>query len=188
MKQRLLKILNFPGMILLALLGLTLQSTLFNHPSLAFFQPDLLLFFILWVSIKREFIEGGILTLLFAYLVEIHSSAPQGFYFCTYMGIYLLARLLSQQFQITSRTNLAVVGILFSLIMRMTVLMILFFLNRAESVFMHTLQLLAPTVFSHSILIFVVFRILHRFDLWTLKNPESERRQERNFALDEEWV
>ncbi len=188
MKARLLKFSNFPGMLVIALLALTLQSTLFNHPSIAFFQPDFLIFFTLWVAIKRSFIEGGILTLCFGYLVELHSAAPQGFYLCTYMTIYLAARFLYQQFQISNGKVLALVGIVFAVFMRLLVLFILYLLNRSDNAWHHTLQLMAPTILSHSLLIFLTFKILQRFDNWTLKNPDAERHHERNFHLDGELV
>lgn len=173
---------------MIALFALTIQSTLFNHPSIAFFQPDFLIFFTLWVAIRREFIEGGILTLLFGYLVELHSAAPQGFFLCVYMSMYLLARFLYQQFQISNNKVLALVGIGFSVFMRLITLFILFLLNRSNNVVHHTLQLLAPTIMSHGILIFITFKVLNRFDNWTLKNPDAERHHERNFHLDEELV
>ncbi len=188
MKARLLKLSNFPGILIIALLALTIQSTLFNHPSIAFFQPDFLLFFTLWVAIRREFVEGGILTLLFGYLVEIHSAAPQGFFLCTYMAVYFIARFLYQQFQISSSKVLVLVGISFSIIMRLLILFILYLLNRSENAWHHTLQLLAPTILSHAILIVITFRVLQRFDNWTLKNPDAERHHERNFHLDEEFI
>src|ERR1035437_810875 len=134
MKARLLKLSNFPGMLVIALCALTLQSTLLYFPSIAFFQPDLLIFFVLWVAIKRSFIEGGILTLLFGYLAELYSAAPQGFYLCTYMVIYLIACFLYQQFQISSKKVLVFVGIGFSIFLRLIVLFILFLLNRADNV------------------------------------------------------
>lgn len=188
MKARILKLSNFPGMLVLALLALTLQSTLFNHPSIAFFQPDLILFFIIWISIKRKFIEGGVLALMLGYLVEINSAAPRGFFLCVYMMAYLTGRILSQQFQIINKTTLTLAGLGFSVILRVSILFFLYLLNRAENAFMHTLQLLAPTILSHSILIFGVFKVLQKFDNITLKNPDAERRHERNFHLDEEWV
>jgi rod shape-determining protein MreD len=188
MKARLLKLSNFPGMLLIALFALTFQSTLFNHPSIAFFQPDFILFFTIWVAVRREFIEGGILTLCFGYLTEALSAAPQGFYLCTYMVFYLLCRFLYQNFQITNKRVLAMVGFVFSGLMRLLVLFILFLMNRSENALHHTLQLLAPTVISHGLFIFVVFKILNRFDNWTLKNPDAERHHERNFQLDEELV
>jgi rod shape-determining protein MreD len=188
MKAKLLKMTNLPGILAFALLALALQSSLFNHPSIAFFQPDFLIFFTLWVAIRRSFIEGGILTLLFGYLTELHSAAPQGFYLCVYMTIYLSARFLYQQFQITNSRILALVGILYASFARLMTLFILFLMNRTDNVLIHTFQLIAPTIFTHAILIVITFKWLMRFDNITLKNPDAERHHERNFHLDEELV
>jgi len=188
MKVRLLKALNFPGMIVIALLMLTLQSTLFTNQTIAFFQPDMMIFLVLWVAIKRDFTEGGILTLLFGYCVELQSGAPKGLFLADYMLIFLTARFLNRNFQILNRRSLILVGIGAALFSRFNVLFILYLLNKAENQWFHTVQLLAPTAIVHGILIPFVFRFLHRFDIWSLKNPDAEHRYERDFYLDEEPI
>ena len=100
MKARLLKALNIPGLMILALIFLTLQSTLFTNKALAFFQPDVVLFLVLWVAMKRDFTEGGLLTLLFGYCVELQSAATSGLFLCDYMFIFMLARFLYKNFHI----------------------------------------------------------------------------------------
>ncbi len=188
MKSRLLKAFNLPGLILIALTALALQGTLFNNASLAFFQPDMVLFLVLWVAMKRDFEEGGILTLIFGYLVEIKSGAPKGLFITNYMLIFLMGRFLYRNFQILNRRSLILVGIGASLFSRLDILFILYLLNKADNEWFHTLQLLAPTMIIHGALIPLVFRLLYKFDFWTLKNPEAEHRYERDFYLDEEPV
>ena len=188
MKARLLKSLNAPGMIFIALILLTLQSTLFTNRTLAFFQPDAVLFMVLWVAMKREFAEGGFLALLFGYCVELQSGAPAGLFLADYMCVFLIARFLYQNFHILNRRTLIMVGIVASVFSRLNILFILYLMNKAENEWFHTLQLLAPSAIIHGALIPVVFQFLHRFDLWTLKNPEAEHRFERDFFLDEEII
>jgi cell shape-determining protein MreD len=188
MKARVLKALNIPGMIVMALLLLTLQSTLFNHPTIKFFQPDAVLFLVLWLGIKRTFVEGGIMTLILGYCVEILSGAPAGLFLTSYMFIYLCTRFLNQTFQILNRRTIMLLGIGASLVERITVLFILFVINKADNQWFHTIQLLAPTAIIHAILAVPMFRMFYRFDDWTLKNPESEHRFENEYHLDEEWV
>jgi rod shape-determining protein MreD len=188
MKARMLKLLNLPGMILFALVSLSLQGTLFNQPSLAFFQPDMILFLVLWAAMKREFLEGGILTLLFGYLVEIKSGAPQGLFLCTYMALFLFARFLYRNFQVLNRRSLVLVGIGAALMSQLMILLILSLLDKADNQWFHTLQLLAPTAITHGLFIPFVFRFLHRFDARTLKSPDAEYRYERDFHLDEEPI
>ncbi len=188
MKSRVLKILNIPGMILIALLALAFQGTLFNNVSLAFFQPDIILFLVLWVAMKREFTEGGILTLIFGYLVEIKSAAPKGLFLTNYMVIFLMARFLYKNFQVLNKRSLVMVGIVGAVTSQVLILFILYALNKADNQWFHTLQLLAPTCITHGLLIPFVFRFLYKFDFWTLKNPDAEYRYERDFYLDEEPI
>jgi rod shape-determining protein MreD len=188
MKVRFLKALNIPGLFLITLLLLTLQSTLFTHPALRFFQPDLVLFLVLWVGVKRSFVEGGWLTLGFGYLVELLSGAPQGLYLTVYTLIYFATRMLNQNFQILNRRTITLLGIGTSVLARLLVLLILFVLDKADNKWFHTLQLLAPTAIIHGVLVGWFFRMFYRFDDWTLKNPEAEHRYESEYYLDEEWV
>jgi hypothetical protein len=188
MKARMLKLLNLPGMILFALISLSLQGTLFNNPSLAFFQPDIILFLVLWAAMKREFLEGGLLTLAFGHLVEIKSAAPAGLFLCTYMALFLTARFLYRNFQVLNKRSLVVVGIGAAVMTQLMILLVLFLLDKADNQWFHTLQLLAPTSIAHGLLIPFVFRFLHTFDYRTLKSPDAEYRYERDFHLDEEPI
>ena len=188
MKVRLLKALNLPGLIFIALALLTLQSTLFNNKTLSFFQPDCIIFLVLWVSMKREFGEGGLLTLLFGYCVEVNSAAPQGLFLTNYMTLFLIGRFLYKNFHILNKRALVLVGIGTAILSRMNVLFILYLLNKADNQWFHTLQLLAPTAIIHGLLVIPVFLFLHRFDFWTLKNPDAEHRYERDFYLDEDPI
>jgi len=188
MKSRALKLLNVPGLLLFALVSMALQSTLFNSSALAFFKPDVILFLVLWVSMKREWLEGGILTLVFAYLVELKSGAPKGLFLIHYMLIYLITRFLYRNFQVLNQRSLIFIGVGAAFFSHLNLLFLMFMLNKSENLWFHTLQLLAPTAIIHGILIPFVFRFLYNFDNWTFKNPEAEHRYERDFYLDEEPI
>ena len=188
MKVRLLKALNTPGLIFVALIFLTIQSTLFTNRTLAFFQPDAVMFLVLWVAMKREFAEGGVLTLLFGYSVELQSAAPAGLFLCNYMFLFLLAHMLYRNFHILNKRALVLVGMSAGILSRIDILFILYLLNKADNQWFHTIQLLAPTAIVHGALIIPIFTFLHRFDIWTLKNPDAEHRYERDFYLDEEPI
>jgi cell shape-determining protein MreD len=188
MKSRLLKALNTPGLLVLALVFLTFQGTLFNNRTLAFFQPDAVLFLVLWVAMKRTFAEGGILTMLFGYCVELHSGSPAGLFLCNYMMIFLITKFLYKNFHVINKRTLVLVGIGAGLFSKLNILFILYLINKADNEWFHTIQLLAPTAIVHGVLILPIFQFLHRFDMWTLKNPEAEHRFERDFYLDEDPV
>ena len=188
MRARFLKMLNIPGLILIALIALALQATLFSNATVAFFQPDIILFLVLWVAMKREFGEGGTLTLVFGYLVELKSAAPRGLFLTNYMFLFLVARFLYKKFQVVNRRTLMAIGMFAALFSQLDILFILYLLNKADNQWFHTLQLLPPTAIVHALLIPFVFKFLYRFDFITLKNPDAEHRYERDFYLDEEPV
>ncbi len=188
MKVRLLKFFNIPGILIIGLILMALQSTLFTNPTLSFFQPDCILFMVIWLGMKRDFYEGGILTLILGYFVELHSAAPKGIFLCNYMAVFLLARILNKNFQVMKKKTLITVGIGAAIFSRLDLLFILYLLNKADNQWFHTLQLLAPSAIIHGLLVIIIFQLLYRFDNWTLKNPDAERRFEKDFYLDEEPV
>ena len=188
MKVRLLKLLNVPGMIFITLIFLTVQSTLFTNKTLAFFQPDAVLFLILWVAMKRKFAEGGLLTLALGYCVELQSAAPAGLFLCNYMFIFLATHFLYKNFQILNKRTMILVGLSAGVFSRLNILFILYLMNKADNQWFHTLQLIPPTALIHGVIIVPIFQFLNRFDIWTLKNPDAEHRYERDFYLDEEPI
>lgn len=188
MKARTLKLINLPGLVVMALMAMAVQTTLFNSSALGFFKPDVILLLVLWVAMKREFLEGGLLTLTFAYLVELKSGVPQGLFLIHYMFLYLVTRFLYRNFQVLNRRSLIMIGVGASVVSHLNLLFLMYLLNKSENLWFHTLQLLAPTAIVHGILIPFAFRFLYHFDNWTFKNPEAEHRYERDFYLDEEPV
>ena len=173
MKARLLKALNVPGLFLIALISLALQATLFSNKTIAFFQPDMMVFLVLWVAMKREFGEGGVLTLVFGYIVELKSAAPRGLFLTNYMFLFLITRFLYKNFQVVNRRALVLIGIAAAVFSQLDILFILYLLNKADNQWFHTLQLLAPTAIVHGALIPFVFKALYKFDFITLKKPRG---------------
>ncbi|MBU6154779.1 MAG: hypothetical protein KGP28_10795, partial [Bdellovibrionales bacterium] len=164
MKVRALKLLNIPGLLIFALLSMAIQSTLFNSPTLAFFKPDVILFLVLWVAMKREMFEGGLLTLLFAYLIELKSGVPQGLFLIHYMCIFLITRFLYRNFQVMNRRSLILIGTSAAVFSHLNLLFLMYLLNKAENLWFMTVQLLAPTAIIHGAIIPFVFRFLYHFD------------------------
>ena len=129
MKVWLLKAMNLPGLILIVFMLLALQSTLFTNPTLSFFQPDCILFVVLWLAMKRTFYEGGFITLLLGYFVELHSGAPKGVFLLNYMFIFLITRILNKNFQVLKRRTLILLGIGTAIFSRLDLLFILFLIR-----------------------------------------------------------
>lgn len=89
MTRILLSRLNGVFLMLLGLLAIAIQSSLFSTWPLTYIKPDAALWLVMWFALRRPFIEGGILTLVMAYFQELHSSAPSGVLLAKYLFIYL---------------------------------------------------------------------------------------------------
>jgi rod shape-determining protein MreD len=188
MKAWLLKLLNVPGLFLIASGMMVIQSTLFTSYPLTFLQPDGILLLTLWISMRRNFTEGGLLVLMLGYLIEIHSSAPRGMYMTHGIFIFLMTHFLSKNFHVLNKRSLILVGASMAVLSRLIILFILYLLNRADNEWRYSIQLILPSAIIHGALIPFAFQFFHRFDLWTLKNPKAEHRHEQDYYLDEEFI
>ncbi|RYZ69318.1 MAG: hypothetical protein EOP09_07875 [Proteobacteria bacterium] len=109
MRSRLFELLNAPLLLLAVCVGLAIQSSLFYTYPLYYFQPDFAFLVVLWISLRRNFTEGGILTLLIGMFVESHSAAPQGYFMLLYMLLYLGMRAFVRYFVIANWASLSLV-------------------------------------------------------------------------------
>ena len=64
MTRLLLRSLNSPALVLLALLGIAIQTSLFSFWPLSYVQPDIVLLLVIWCALRRQFFEGGVITLI----------------------------------------------------------------------------------------------------------------------------
>lgn len=188
MRTRFLKWLNFPGIIVLSFFLMTLQSTLFSTTPLTYFQPDGVLLVLLWISTRRTFGEGGTLALILGYCMELGSSAPRGLFMTHSMIFFLALHFLHHNLHILSKRALMVVGASIAVLSKLLILFLLFLMGKAANEWEHSLTFLLPTAVTHALLAPLFFRLLHRYDIWTMKNPNAEHQHEQDFFLDEEFI
>src|SRR4051812_35076628 len=100
MTRLLLRAFNGPALILLALIGISIQTSFFSFWILPYIRPDVVLLMVIWCALRRDFAEGGILTLIISNISEIHSAAPSGLFMISYMIVYLAVRLSARLFVI----------------------------------------------------------------------------------------
>ncbi|MBL7714631.1 MAG: rod shape-determining protein MreD [Bdellovibrionales bacterium] len=106
MTRIVLRILNPWLFVLSVILVVALQTSLFQLPLMKTLQPDWVLLAVVWCGLERSFYEGGILTLIFAYLMEIHSAAPQGTFLLTYILVFFLIRIAAHALVLPNRSSL----------------------------------------------------------------------------------
>ncbi len=188
MNRIILKYLNGPILILITMLGIVIQTSLFQTWPLLYLQPDFVLLTVIWCALKRNFEEGGIITLIIANIAEVHSAAPQGFFLITYMLVYLGIRGAAQIIVIPGRFSIVMVTLFASVTWKLAGLEVLNFLGVAGNQWRHTLTLLFPGAVIQGVFSIWFFRWLEKFDWITFKNTRAEKLSEDEMDLEGEMI
>jgi hypothetical protein len=139
MTRILLRFFNFPGLILLTVLAIAVQTSLFSFWPLNYLQPDVVLLVVVWMALKRGFFEGGALTLIISDFAELHSASPQGLLMIGYMTVFLAMRGLSRLIVIPNVISLVMVTLFVSLFWKLECLGVLHLLGAGGNQWRHTL-------------------------------------------------
>jgi len=185
MRNLLLRFLNAPLFILIVAVAVAVQSTLFNSYPLWYFQPDLVLIAVIWCALRRTLTEGGILTLIFASIVETHSGSPSGFFICVYMAIFLGIRAFSRFFVISQFASLLVVTMASAVVWKVLILVVLGTLDHAGSQISHFFITLLPFSGMEGLMGFWAFKALDAFDRTTTKSESSRQLIEDELLVEE---
>lgn len=186
MKKIILRALNPVFFVLLVIIGIALQTSLFNSYPFMYLQPDLVLICVIWCALKRPFVEGGILTLLFADMAEIHSATPQGLFLMSYMTVFILVRGLARYVVVPHLSGMVMVALASSIAWKVIYLSILSMMDLAENQWRHTLVLLLPGAVMVGVASVWVFRWLEKFDWVTFKDPRAQKALEDEYQLEVE--
>lgn len=185
MRNLLLRFLNAPLLVLIVAGAVAIQSTLFNSYPLWYFQPDFVLIAVIWCALRRTLTEGGILVLIFASIVETHSSAPAGFFLCVYMAIFLGIRVFSRFFVISQFASLLAVTTASAAIWKILVLVFLGVLGRAGAQLYHFLITVLPFAGVEGLVGFWAYKLLDAFDRRTTKSESSRQLIEDELLVEE---
>jgi hypothetical protein len=175
MTRILLRFFNFPGLVLLTLLGIAVQTSLFSFWPLSYLQPDIVMLVVVWMALKRGFAEGGTLTLVISDFAELHSAAPQGIFMISYMTVFLCVRGLARIIVIPNISSLIMVTLFVSLAWKLEILAIMHLLGAGGNQWRHTLLFLFPGAVVEGLLAIAVYRGLELYDAVTCKSVRSEQ-------------
>ena len=186
MTRTLLKVLNAPLLLLLAIVGIAIQSSLFSSWPLLYFQPDVVLIIVVWCGLRRNFVEGGLITLMAGEMSEIHSAAPQGLYLITDMLVYLSVRGAARFLVIPNLFSYAVVTWVASISMKLLGLFILYLLGSTSNAWRYIFTNLLLGAAIESFFSTWMFKWLERLDWTTYKNVRADRIMEDELHLESE--
>lgn len=169
-----LRMLNPPIFVLLLIIGVALQTSVFASYPLLYFQPDVILLATIWCALHRSFTEGGILTLILGHIGETHSASPQGLFMLTYMLVFLGICFLARYVEISSLPSLIILTLGSSFLWKIGGLGVLHLMGLGGNQWRHTLLLLLPGAVVTGIAGIWIYRFLAWLDRMTLKNTVLE--------------
>ena len=170
MTRIILRLLNAPGIILLTAIGIALQTSIFAWNPISFFKPDLVLLVVIFCAFRRQLLEGGVLTLIAANMVEIHSAAPRGYYLIIYMSVYLGVRAATKVLVIPGMYSWMLLTLLASVCSKLEGIGLLYLLGASPGQWRYTAFLMFPSAVMAGLLGLLVYRGLEKFDELTFKN------------------
>ncbi len=188
MNQLILRWFNPILLVFFVLVGTAVQTSLFNSYPLLYLQPDCILIAVIWISLKRPFTEGGILTLIFGNIAELHSSTTQGVMLVTYMVVFLALRILDRYLLLRQLTSLVSLTLFVSIAWKLVSLLILVLLGIGENQWRHTFTLLLPGAVMEGVVSIWLYRWLAQFDALTHRDARSRHTTGDEMQLEEEGL
>lgn len=174
MNASVLRWLNPLVLIASAVLGLAIQTTVFTSYPLLYLQPDLVLIFTIWMALRRDWVEGGLLVLIFSHLQEVHSGGLRGIFLVLNMSVFLALRGSSKLLVMRSLVQLVTATLFVSILWRFALLALLAMLGLGDQHWRHTLTLVLPSAVMEGAVSVWVYRLLERLDRRTLVTGEEE--------------
>jgi hypothetical protein len=185
MNRLLLRALNPLMVVLLAWIIMILQTSLFTLPILKPLQPDALILGMVWFALRRKFVEGGVLTLILAYLAEMQSSAPQGSFMILYMGTYLMVRGLNRLLVVSDLTKIVFMTLGATLFWRLGMILLFRQLGLVHRYWEALLWWSLPTAAFTGLLGLLIYPWFQKLDDSTFKSTRSQKLLEDDLKLDE---
>jgi cell shape-determining protein MreD len=186
MTRILLQFLNAPLLLLIAGLLVGAQTSLFAPAQLYVFQPDVLLLFLIWVGLKRDFTEGGILTLILGEIAEVHSSGTRGLLLIQSMTVFLIVRACARLLALPRQSSWILLTLGLAIFSKFLLVFLVQVLGLGPAPWRHTFILLFPSSVTTSLLALVGFRWLDRFDFLTFKSEKARQSVEDELQIEGE--
>jgi hypothetical protein len=182
MNRLLLRFLNSPALVILTAIAIAIQTSLFATWPIRFFEPDVVLLVVLWCSLRREFVEGGVLTLIIGEIAELHSAAPQGILLVSYMAVYLSFRGAAKIFVLPTDDGWVRISATAAVLWRIATAISMHLLAPNHASWYHLLTFMIPAACIQATAGLWIFKWLEKFDAVTFKNASLENPDE--FQID----
>ncbi len=186
MNSLVLRSLNPIFLLLLFIVTLAIHSALFNFSLLRFLQPNITVAMVIWFALRRNFLEGGVLTLIIAEICEIHSATPQGFFLIQLMLVYLILRLADKYLVIPQTHGWAVLAAIVATGIQLLNLLSFYWMEIGSSPLLALVVRAPIAVGTTSLASYWIFKGLHKLDWVTFKSAQARAAADEELLIDSE--
>ena len=174
MYRDILRRLNFLFYLILALIAIAIQSTIFSYFPLNLLQPDFLLILVVYFGFQRSILEGSFLTASAALFFELHSSNGKFFYLAIYLYVFLISKLLSKT--LVTPDSVASMGIVAALALfkKIGIAVLVTIYGRGVNGLFYYVLHTVPYILVQALLTPVCFNWFRSIDLRTYKDEHAE--------------
>lgn len=157
-------LLNIFLILLFAVFACALQSVFLKLNFISWLHLDILLLIVVYLALHRNLIEGGMITVIIARLVEVNSGSPAGLMISCYLIVFLTTLFSREMFLLGTSVSTIILAMLGGLIWKLSLFLITAFLGILPDVWRSLLIFLIPSLIALGIFITPVFSILEKID------------------------
>lgn len=174
MKKNVLRKLSFLIYFAMALVAITLQSTIFKYFPLNFFLPDFVLIMTVYLGFKRETVEAGALVVLSSLAMEAHSGSGEYFLLTGYVYSFVITKLLSKVIVVPNRATVVLIVVGLSIFTKIINFTLLSTVNRASNGLLSFAIHLIPNLMTQALFSVMLIELFTTIDLKTYKDSHAE--------------
>ena len=176
MRRELYHVLNLALILILALFFCAFQTVILRIRLISWLELDLILLTVLYLGLRRNMLEGSVLTLVLARIAEVHSGSPAGLLVSTYMVVYGLTVLTRELFLMEGDFSIVLAGVLGGVTWKISFLILMALMDRFANVWQPAILFLIPYLAALGLFARPVFYLLERIDSLTASEPSLEFR------------
>lgn len=180
MYRNILRKLNFFIFLFIAIISITIETTIFCNFPLHYIKPDFVLILSVYLGFRRNLLEGAALVIAASIIQEAHTSNYQHVYITLYLYAFVASQLLSKTVIISDLISITGIIVSLTVLKRLTLLTSLFVQGHGGSLVGHFFVYFIPSIFIQIVLTPLLFKWFKQIDLRTFKDAHAEDEYEIN--------
>lgn len=177
MIHSLYRVLNIFLLTLLGIIICAVQSVLLKTPSLAWLELDCIVLVVVYLSLHRNLVEGTVVALILARLMEVHSGSPAGVLTICYLAVFLALLFTKEMFLVGTTFSSMWLAMVSGVLWKLSFLALGLQLGYFSNVWKSCLEFAIPYLLGLAVFSRPLFALLKKIDEITHYDIGAEDRQ-----------